>query len=66
MHACLFRALDAGVIDAAPQQGLCDANILIDLEDAELTALLFRLPFRVMAPDLLFFDELAAENPHLM
>ena len=45
---------------------ISDANILIDLEDAELTALLFRLPFRVMAPDLLFFDELAAEHPHLI
>jgi len=45
---------------------ISDANILIDLEDAELTALLFRLPFRVMAPDLLYFDELAAEHPHLI
>jgi hypothetical protein len=41
---------------------ISDANNLIDLEDAELTALLFRLPFRVMMPDLLFFDELAAEQ----
>jgi hypothetical protein len=45
---------------------ISDANILIDLEDAELTALLFRLPFRVMTPDLLFFDELEAQHGHLV
>lgn len=44
---------------------ISDANILIDLEEAQLTALLFQLPFRVMAPDLLFFDELAEQHGRL-
>lgn len=45
---------------------ISDANILIDLEEAQLTALMFQLPFRVMAPDLLFFDELAEQHGHLI
>lgn len=45
---------------------ISDANILIDIEDAKLTADLFRLPFRVMAPDLLFFDELDEQHGHLL
>lgn len=44
---------------------ISDANILIDLEDAELAAHLFRLPFRVMAPDILFCDELEDQHGHL-
>lgn len=45
---------------------ISDANILIDLEEAQLTTSLFQLPFRVMAPDLLFFDELAEQHGKLL
>jgi hypothetical protein len=45
---------------------ISDANILIDLEDGELMAELFNLPFQFQVPDMLFFDELEADHGHLL
>jgi predicted nucleic acid-binding protein len=42
-----------------------DANILIDLEEGGIIALLFRLSYEIVTPDLLFADEMAAMYPHL-
>ena len=42
-----------------------DANIFIDLEAGDLIELLFRLPYRIQTPDLLYADELAREHPTL-
>jgi predicted nucleic acid-binding protein len=45
---------------------ISDANILIDLEDGELMAELFNLPFQFQVPDMLFFDELEADHGYLL
>ena len=43
---------------------ISDANILIDLEEGELLAQLFALPYRFTVPDILYFDELEAQHAH--
>ena len=43
---------------------ISDANILIDMEEGQLLALMFRLPFEFRVPDLLFFDELEEQHAH--
>ena len=43
-----------------------DANILIDIEIAGLTKIVFRLPFTFCTPDLLFYDELGDDYSHLI
>jgi len=45
---------------------ISDANILIDLEDGDLIAELFRLPYQLQVPDMLFADELAADHGYLL
>lgn len=45
---------------------ISDANILIDLEEGELLAQLFTLPYQFTVPDILYFDELEAQHGHLM
>lgn len=44
---------------------ISDANVLIDIEDGELVAPLFRLPHRIATPDVLFHDELESRHPEL-
>ncbi len=41
-----------------------DANILIDMEEGQLLTVVFKLPFELIIPDLLFFDELEELHPH--
>lgn len=43
-----------------------DANIFIDFAATELTPLLFRLPRRLLVPDALYHQELAARHGHLL
>ena len=43
-----------------------DANIILDVEEADLVAELFRLPWSIGVPDLLFEDELSEQHGHLM
>jgi predicted nucleic acid-binding protein len=45
---------------------ISDANILIDLEDGELIAEMFNLPFDFQVPDMLFSDELEADHGYLL
>lgn len=45
---------------------ISDANILIDLEEGELLAQLFTLPYRFTVPDILYFDELETQHAHLL
>ncbi|WP_223811888.1 PIN domain-containing protein [Pseudomonas oryziphila] len=45
---------------------ISDANILIDLEEGELLAQLFTLPYQFTVPDILYFDELEAQHAHLL
>ena len=45
---------------------ISDANVLIDIEEGELTSSLFRLPHRIATPDLLFYDELESHHPDLL
>src|SRR5690606_21803002 len=44
---------------------ISDANILNDLEDGGIIALLFRLPWKISTPDVLFAEEMAAQHPDL-
>lgn len=44
---------------------ISDANILIDLEEGDLLNALFRLPYRFSVPDILFYEELEEQHPHL-
>ncbi len=37
---------------------ISDANILIDIEDGNLTPVIFRLPYEIAVPDILFELEL--------
>ncbi len=37
---------------------ISDANILIDIEDGNLTSVIFRLPYEIAVPDILFELEL--------
>jgi predicted nucleic acid-binding protein len=43
-----------------------DANILIDLEDGQLSKFMFQLPYRYSIPDILFHDELENNHQHLL
>jgi len=45
---------------------ISDANILIDLEDGDLIAEMFKLPFDFQVPDMLFSDELEADHGYLL
>ena len=45
---------------------ISDTNILIDLEEGGLIAELFKLPFQLQVPDLLFVDELEANHGYLL
>lgn len=44
---------------------ISDANILIDMECADLLATLFRLPERFGIPDLLYYEEIEPDSPGL-
>jgi predicted nucleic acid-binding protein len=43
-----------------------DANILIDSEVGNLTSVIFRLPYEIAVPDILFDLELAEQHRHLL
>lgn len=45
---------------------ISDANILIDIEDGNLTSVLFRLPYEIAVPDILFELELRERHSHLL
>ncbi|TBR42010.1 DUF3368 domain-containing protein [Marinomonas agarivorans] len=45
---------------------ISDANILIDMEEGELIEKLFQLPYTFSIPDILFYEEMAAEHEHLI
>lgn len=45
---------------------ISDADILIDLEEGELLAQLFTLPYRFTVPDILYFEELEGQHAHLL
>ena len=45
---------------------ISDANILIDIEDGNLTPLVFRLPYEIAVPDILFELELRERHSHLL
>lgn len=45
---------------------ISDANILIDLEEGQLIALMFQLPYQFTIPDILFIEELEDEHNHLI
>lgn len=44
---------------------ISDANILIDLEDGGIIALLFLLPWKISTPDVLFAEEMEEQHPGL-
>lgn len=45
---------------------ISDANILIDIEDGNLIPVIFRLPYEIMVPDILFELELRERHSHLL
>lgn len=45
---------------------ISDANILIDLEVGGLMLELFKLPYQIQVPDMLFADELEADHGYLL
>lgn len=45
---------------------ISDANILIDVEDSNLTSVIFRLPYEIAVPDILFELELKERHSHLL
>ncbi len=45
---------------------ISDANILIDLEEGQLTDLVFQLPYQFSIPDILFQEELENAHRHLL
>lgn len=45
---------------------ISDANILIDIEDGNLTSVIFRLPYEIAVPDILFELELREHHSHLL
>ena len=45
---------------------ISDANILIDIEDGNLTPAIFRLPYEIAVPDILFELELREKHSHLL
>lgn len=44
---------------------ISDANILIDIEDGNLTSVIFRLPYEIAVPDILFELELRERHSYL-
>lgn len=44
---------------------ISDANILLDLEVAQITELIFELPYVFKTPDILYETELKAQHAHL-
>ena len=44
---------------------ISDANILIDMEVGGLLEPLFALPFQFKVADLLYYEELEEQHPHL-
>lgn len=45
---------------------ISDANILIDFEDGNLTSVIFRLPYEIAVPDILFELELRERHSYLL
>ena len=45
---------------------ISDANILIDIEDGNLTSVIFRLPYEIAVPDILFELELRERHSYLL
>lgn len=45
---------------------ISDTNILIDMEDGNLTPVIFRLPYEIAVPDVLFELELRERHSHLL
>lgn len=45
---------------------ISDANILIDIEDGSLTSVVFRLPYEIAVPDILFELELREQHSYLL
>ena len=45
---------------------ISDANILIDMEDGNLIPVIFRLPYEIAVPDILFELELRERHSHLL
>ena len=48
------------------QRLVSDTNILIDMEEGQLIKEMFRLPYMFLIPDILFYEELEEEHPHLI
>lgn len=44
---------------------ISDANILIDMEAGDLLPSLFKLPFQIGIPDILYYEEIAPADPIL-
>ena len=45
---------------------ISDANVLIDIEDGNLTSHFFRSPYEIAVPDVLFELELKEQHTHLL
>jgi len=45
---------------------ISDANILIDMEDGNLTPVIFQLPYEIAVPDILFELELRERHSHFL
>lgn len=45
---------------------ISDANVLIDIEDGNLTSFIFSLPYEIAVPDVLFELELRKAHSHLL
>ncbi len=45
---------------------ISDASVLIDIESAKLTRVMFSLPWQFAVPDILFVEELAERHGHLL
>ena len=45
---------------------ISDTNVLIDIEDGNLTPAIFRLPYEIAVPDILFELELIGQHSHLL
>jgi len=45
---------------------ISDTNVLIDIEDGKLTSPLFKLPYEIAVPDVLFESELREKHGHLL
>jgi predicted nucleic acid-binding protein len=45
---------------------ISDTNVLIDIEDGNLTPIIFRLPYEIAVPDVLFESELKEQHSYLL